>query len=305
MRYRPFMILVLLLAAGCGAASVHAGMPTSEELAAVLLRYNEASDDDLPLPSPAQFEELLDGEMVDLRERTPISDWQGKPQDRIRVVGYKLVARPRLLVWLATLNVDTQHSRRMTEHLLEDDTSGASVWYQHLNTPWPVRNRHWVISNTKNKAIASETQGLVWEHRWSLTDQGQDIALNLLLGGEVDGLDEKDADSSIYLTVNQGAWTMFAVNDEVTLVAAHTVADMGGWIPERWVASFVSRQLGGVLKKLPARADIVHEQYSGEHVVFDGTGAPINLQQAHDIRRQFHLSQERSASAEPKRQHRK
>jgi hypothetical protein len=271
--------------------------PSVDELAAVIWRYNESVENDLPLPDAEQLERLLAGEMVDIRDRTPIEDWRGKPQDKLRVVGYKLVERPRLLVWLATLNVTTEHSRRMREYQLSDDGAGGSVWYQHLNTPWPVRNRHWVIANRKNTELAEATQGLVWEHRWDLAERGKDEALNLLLDKKLEGLGEKDFDKSIYLTVNEGAWTMFAVNEQTTLVAAHTTADMGGWIPERWVSGFVAKQLGSVLANLTTRADTVHDDYSGEQTVFDGWGRPITPRHAADVRRRYHLSQERSAKA--------
>ncbi|MFK8014398.1 MAG: hypothetical protein AB8G17_03000 [Gammaproteobacteria bacterium] len=296
------LALLLALAAPCGA--VLAAMPTVDELAAVLWRYNELNQTDLPIPSSEQLGTLIDGDMLDLRERTPIEDWRGKPQDRIRVVGYQLIERPRLLVWLATLNASAEHSQRLTEHLVDDDDAGTSIWYQHLNTPWPVRNRHWVIRNDKNTEIAKATSGLVWEHNWELAERGQDTALNLLLNDDVEGLDEKDADSSIYLTVNRGAWTMFAVNDEVTLVVAHTTADMGGWIPESWVARFSSRQLTHVLKNLTAKADTVHKDYTGDYTVFGGDGVPIAPSQASDVRRQFHLSQDRSASTRADESHR-
>lgn len=298
MSHRPPLILGLLSLLLPFAVPGAAAGPSVDELAAVIWRYNEAVDNDLPLPDTEQMERLLSGEMVDIRDRTPIEDWRGEPQDRLRVVGYKLIERPRLLVWLATLNVTTQHAKRMTEHQVSDDNVGGSIWYQHLNTPWPVRNRHWVITNSKNTEVARDTQGLVWEHRWDLAERGKDQAFNLLLNGEVEGLKEKDFDKSIYLTVNEGAWTMFEVNDQVTLVAAHTSADMGGWIPERWVSGFIAKQLGNVLAGLIAKSDTVHEDYSGEKIVFDGWGKPITPRHAADVRRLFHLSQERSARAQ-------
>lgn len=297
MSHRAPLIYGLLCVLACLTTPGAAGGPTVDELAAVIWRYNEVIDDDLPLPDAEQLTQLLAGGMVDIRDRTPIEDWRGEPQDRIRVVGYQLIDRPRLLVWLATLNVSTEHSDRMTEHQLSDDDAGGSVWYQHLNTPWPVRNRHWVISNTKNTDVTQATQGLVWEHRWQLSERGEDQALNLLLNNSVEGLGERDYQKSIYLTVNEGAWTMFEVNEQMTLVAAHTTADLGGWIPERWVTGFVAKQLGGVLKNLKEKSDTVHDDYSGDQPVFDGWGKPISPRQAADVRRLFHLSLERSAQA--------
>ena len=297
LHYRPLTIAVSLLCLVAVCSIARAAGPGVDELAAVLWRYNEHSTNDLPIPSSDQLGDILKGHTVSLRKRTPIEDARGEPRDQIRVVGFQLVERPRLLVWLATLNIATQHAKRLTEYRIEDDSAGGSVWYQHLNTPWPVRNRHWVIRNDKNADIARATQGLVWEHRWELAPSGRDIALNLMLNETIDGLDEKKIDSTIYLNVNRGAWTMFAVNDDYTLVAVHTIADMGGWIPDSWVARFVSRQLGGVLKKLTERADRVHEDYTGEQPVFSGDGKPITPTQANAAQQHYQRNKEQSASA--------
>ena len=277
-----------------------AAQPTVDELAAVLWRYNDVTDIDLPIPSNDQFEALLRGDTVPMRERLPVpgeTGTDGRPSDRIRVVGFQLVQRPRLPVWLATLNAGTTHETRLLEHRLRVNEDRSSTWYQHLNAPWPVRNRHWVIRSGKNVGVANATQGLAWEHRWALEPSGRDMALNLMLGDTMEGFDERDFERTIYLKENAGAWTMFAVDDDVTLVVTSTIADMGGWIPDRWVAGFVSRQLRTVLRSLKDKSDQVHEHYDPTDPVHDGYGQPITREALSDVRRRFRLSRERAASA--------
>lgn len=292
--------LVLGVLTACGAAPLAAATtPTVDDLAAVLWRYNEQAEVALPIPSREQLAELAGERTVALRERTPMHRDGGDAEDRIRVLGYRLVRRPRLLVWLATLKADAAHSRRLTEHLVHGDDAGGSVWYQHLDTPWPVRNRHWVIRNSKNVVLADATRGLVWEHRWQLESGGERLARELLDEGKVAGLDARTADSAIYLSINRGAWTMFALGDDATLVVAHTTAVMGGWIPERWVAGFVSRQLGQVLDDLTPRADRIDRDYTGEYVIFGGDGTPITLERAREAARRHRQGHGGGAPGEP------
>ncbi|MFK8028644.1 MAG: hypothetical protein AB8G18_00240 [Gammaproteobacteria bacterium] len=267
--------------------------PTIEKLTSALLEYNQVSDTVLPVPSNEELETIILGDMINLRQRTSIVTG-GQSQDTIRVVAYQLVERPRLLVWLATLNPTTQHTKRLDEYLVDIDESGSSIWYQHLDTPWPVSNRHWVISNVKDTQIARDTNDLVWEHNWRLTERGEAIAFNLLVNNKVKNLDASNYEKAIYLPANRGAWTMFSITDDVTLVAAQTTADMGGWIPDSWVANFASRQLSGVLPKLANKADRIHKDYTGETVVFTGAGVAISVEDA--VRAQQHYRRSQNIS---------
>ena len=68
---------------------------------------------------------------------------------------------------------------------------------------------------------------------------------------------------------------MFGLDEDTTLVAAHTAAVMGGWIPESWVARFVGRQLSSVLRNLESVAERVHERYTAGYPIFTGSGERI------------------------------
>jgi len=62
-------------------------------------------------------------------------------RDRIRVVGYRLIQRPRVLIWISALNTSNEQVQRLTEYQLEDDGGTGSLWYQHMRLPWPIRDR--------------------------------------------------------------------------------------------------------------------------------------------------------------------
>lgn len=252
-------------------------------------QYNALSQSPLPFPDSDALEQISAGKHVIVRERKSMTRSDGTSHDGVRVIGYQLVHRPRLLVWLAALDVGTQHSNRLVEHLLEFDDRGGSLWYQFLNTPWPVRNRHWVIRNTKSVAVAHSSDERIWEHNWRLEDDGASIAGNVLRAGQVIGLQEQDGAAAIYLSINRGAWTMFQIDDDTTLVAAHTAADLGGWIPESWVARFVARQLGSVLANLEVRSDDIHERYTGRYPIFSGAGTRLTPDMAVEERARYEV----------------
>lgn len=285
MRLAPIQLFFLIAAVLVAGARATDAVDDGTAIREALATYNRLAAWPLPMPDDDALREIATGEAVNVRERTAMDQVDGQRQDRIRIVGYRLVRRPRLLVWLATLDIGTQHSQRVTEHLVGSDDAGGSLWYQHLNTPWPVRDRHWLIRNGKGLDVARRSNDTIWEHRWQLEDGGEAMAQRLLSDGEVAGLDQRDGRRALYLTVNRGAWTMIALDEDSTLVAAHTAADMGGWIPESWVAAFVSRNLHRVLNELDRRADGIHERYTGGYPVFTGDGRPITPAMARAAKR--------------------
>lgn len=254
----------------------HAVATELAELTAAIEAYNGHESIELPLPSDKELRQLAAGQVVKIRRRMPIANSSGEQADRIRIVGYRVIEQPRLLVWLAALDVGTQHSKALTEHLIASDNVGGSVWYQYLKLPWPVKNRHWVIHNTKNTALAAATGGTVWEHAWRLETGGRDIAMQLLADGQVAGLTPADGEKAIYLPINRGGWTVFALDRHRALVAAHVTTELGGWIPDSLVASTVSRQLQSMLSALEQRAASIHLTYtSSSYPIFTGDGKLI------------------------------
>ncbi len=249
--FRSWQVICLLMISTYSQADG----PDAAAIRSALEIYNSYASVSLPIPDSNELERISDGDDFHIRERTAIDQSDGNREDRIRVVGHQLVNRPRLLVWLATLDIDTKHSSRLTEYHIENDNAGGSLWYQYLDTPWPVRDRHWVVRNAKNIELEHASKGQVWEQVWRLEPDGPDQARNLFDQGKVSGLSDSDADRAIYLTVNRGAWSMITIDEMNTLVVASTIAVMAGWIPESWVASFVSKQLGHVMSRLETRSN--------------------------------------------------
>lgn len=73
-----------------------------------------------------------------------------------------------------------------------------------------------------------------------------------------------------YLPLNQGGWTTFELGGRRTLVAAHVVSEMGGWIPDRLVALMVSKQLDQKVGNLVGRSSVIHEDYTAEYRILAG-----------------------------------
>ncbi|MEM6639048.1 MAG: hypothetical protein AAF610_04020 [Pseudomonadota bacterium] len=259
------------------ALSQYSRADVRDDIASALTVYNRSATTAIPVLNDDTLAALARGDTVSVREALAAS--KEDETLRVRVVGMQLVPRPRLLVWLATLFVETQHEPRLTEHRLQVNADRSATWYQYLDAPWPMRNRHWVIRSGKNPAIAQQTDGLAWQHEWALEPDGPDIAMELLRSETVSDLNERDGRKAIYLPENAGAWTMFDLGGDNTLVVTYTMADMGGWIPDRLVTRFVTRQLRDVLSKLAKRADTIHERYDPSDPVLDGYGVAIDRAQ--------------------------
>ncbi len=256
-----------------------------DTLLAAVEAYNAHDAVGLPMPSADQLARLLEGEVVKVRRRMPMSDSTGGREERIRIVGYRYFERPRLLIWLSALDIGQQHADRLTEHLMWADDGGDSLWYQHMELPWPIRNRHWVIRNRKNTDLTLATAGVAWEHAWRLEEGGYDTAMALLGDGAVDGLDDRDGRKAIYLPINRGGWTMFELPGNRTLVAAHVSTVLGGWIPDGMVAGIVSRHLDSILSGLEARSETIHERYDTSYTIFTGDARAITRAMAVDAQR--------------------
>ena len=249
-------------------------------LASAIETYNAYQEVDLPELSDRDLRALAEGSVVKSRERRRISDSRGKEKDRIRIVGYRIYESPRVLVWLAALGDGTRLSKRLTEHFIEADTRGGKRWYQYLRLPWPMKDRHWVVLSGKDLDLSSATGGFAWEHAWHLDDDGEETALRLLANGEVEGVTAKQGTKAVYVPVNRGGWVMFELDERRVLVAAHVTSVLGGWIPDRLVARFVSAQLDSVLTKLEREASTIHDRYDGSFPIRTGDGAIITPEMA-------------------------
>ena len=91
--------------------------------------------------------------------------------DADRILGATWSAHSRDALWIAILDdADFTLVESLTEIRLADTDWGHKRLYQHLDLPWPVSDRHWVLEIKNNVALAAQTQDQVWERVWDLAD---------------------------------------------------------------------------------------------------------------------------------------
>ena len=262
--------LVLLVVVLAPAYSVARDYDPRDLVSAALEVYNERVDDPLPFLTGEQVDRLVAGDVIRVRRRDPNTD--DAPE---RVTGFVLLHRPRIAVWLAALDPEFPANPLLTEKRLSKDDQGHSTWYQHVDLPWPLTDRHWVIDLGKDLDLARSTEGFVWVHRWSLAPDGRERARETLRAGLGD-LTLEDYDKAIYLPENEGAWILFALDEDLTLLAYRVRTVIGGGIPDSWIATFAMAQLEGLLREVDAMAENSVAEYDpATYPVYDGLGRLI------------------------------
>lgn len=274
-------LLAVVVAVLCGSVTAACArdydpadlVPTALEV------YNERADDPLPFLNPDQVADLVHGEIVRIRRRDPR---QGEDAPE-RVTGYMLLRRPRLAAWLAALDPDFPSTSMLTEVELSRDDAGRSSWYQHLSLPWPIADRHWVVGLHKDLEMARETEGFVWVHQWDLVEDGPRIAQETVAAGKAGDLTPKSIEKAIYLPSNEGAWILFALDADLTLLAYRVTTVVGGGIPDSWITTFAMAQLDGLLKEVDELAATSIQDYDPDvDPIFDGWGKLIPRQTVTD-----------------------
>ena len=191
------------------------------------------------------------------------------------VVGLRIVEAPRLLVWLTVMGVASEPDVRLTRATLSRAPLGAYTRYQHVNLPWPVRDRHWLILCEKNIGLAEATGGDYWEHRWSLVDDGVDQVKKAQQDGRISGLTPAQLDKSVYLPANRGAWALTELSPGKTLVIGYFDGSLGGLFPDGLVRRFTKLHLREGLNLVSELSTTVHLEYSDDAPVHDGYGQTI------------------------------
>ena len=246
------------------------------EIPRLLAQYSEQGDLGLPSLSPAEFDTLATGSPLIMLYRDPTVE----PGDKVRamrVVGWQVVKAPRLLVWLSLLMGREDSSARMQHLVLTRRPAGGYVSYHHVDLPWPVKDRHWLLLCEKNVNLANESHDEIWEHRWSLLPLDDSQLEAAYDSGDVPGLTRKAFDDSVYLIANEGAWVVFDLGAEGTLVAASMDIDLGGRFPDALVQSFAKHQMRDFFESLSA---LRGAHYEATPVIEDGRGVPVTAEAA-------------------------
>ena len=225
--------------------------------------------------NPESFEALLAGEVV-YRKVSVSHTRNGRESSSIRIIGYRLIDKPRESLWLAALAYDAGYSKRLTEHLVGPAADGEREWYQHVDMPWPLKDRHWLIRTAKNLSLAEHCDNRIWEHRWALVADAQSRIDALFEPGDPIGrVTPERAQKSVPLPLNNGAWVMASAGDLGTLVVVHATLDMGGIVPDGFVARQTRKNLVHMLEKIEQEADSIWASYSIDYLIYRGDGTPI------------------------------
>lgn len=285
MRAAPALLAALLVAAGSARADRDEGTRYAGEVADLIrvetARYNGLTELPLPDLDDKQMAELLRGEVVRLRWKQPVPGAEGKdgeePKERHRVVAMYLVQRPLTDVWLAAMDPHTKASEKVTELRIttEADTTDPR-WYQFMDLPWPVQNRHWTIDIHRNRELARVTGNRVWEASWSLVPEGRELALEMAKAGETRPISRGDVESAVYLEANVGAWGMFALSSDLTLLTYQVTVVLGGMLPEGLTARFAMSELEDLCHTIEKTTKKYPDHYDEEHEpILGGDGLPI------------------------------
>ena len=255
------------------------------EIPRLLAQYSEQGDVRLPSLSPAELDTLAAGAAIVTLYREPNAE-PGDEVHAMRVVGWHVVKAPQLLVWLSLLRGSEDSAARLQHIVLTRRPAGAYVSYHHIDLPWPLNDRHWMLLCEKNVSLAQESHDEIWEHRWSLLPPDDSLLESAYESGRVAGLTRKRFDDSVYLTANQGAWIVFDLGAGATLVAASMDVDFGGHLPDTLVQAYAKHQMRAFFDSLNA---LPGANYAARPVIDDGRGVPITEDAA--LRAAHHWSQ--------------
>lgn len=205
---------------------------------------------------------------------------QGESGDSYGVLAMKTVEAPRLLVWLALIADSEELDGRFTRAVLSAGPTGEKVRYQHIDLPWPFRDRHWVINVENNVAVAEASGGSIWERQWQLHARGRQLIDAAYNDGTIVGITPRNLAKSIYLPTNRGSWTVLELGKNQTLVAAFVDLRLGGLIPDGLVRSYIKGELQDGMASLYDLVERAHMNPAGPSRYHDGWGRPVAIQDA-------------------------
>lgn len=153
-------------------------------------------------------------------------------------------------IWLAIQDdKDFTLVESLTEIQLEDTAWGHKRLYQHLDLPWPVTDRHWVLEIKNNVVMAKSSQDRIWERVWDLTTES-DIPTG--------------RPEAIWSPINDGGWFLVDACGG-TLVIYHARSVIGGSVPREAVTRWAMLTLDSLLHTTIDRAEGIHTHYTHGH----------------------------------------
>lgn len=271
---RNIFAFVLILAVCPGRLS--AQPPLEDFVSNVVSFYNRSSKLTLPSLSGEQLKKLGNGKTVHLVQRDPLPGAVDPRETVDRVIGMRLMGRPRTALWIAALDPDAPISGIFHDYRLEYDGQGGSRWCVYLDLPWPLADRMWVADLSKNIDMARAADGYFWEHRWDLTPGGRELLREVVADGKLDDITLDAVDDAIYLPVNRGGLIAVPYDEETTLIIYHLSTVVGGFIPDAMVRLFSREQIDSFLDAIERSSAGIYEHYTPTHErVYSGAGDPI------------------------------
>ncbi|MEL7310083.1 MAG: hypothetical protein AAFN07_01110 [Pseudomonadota bacterium] len=264
------MLRTLSLVALVLVGSAHA----DATVVSLLTEYQRSSGVPVAGLDEATLSRLLTGEVVYRKVSVATPSAEGDSTS-LRVIGYRLIHEPREPLWLAALAFDAGYTSRLTEKLVETNDTGGGDWYQHLDMPWPLKDRHWLIRTQKTTELANSSSGRLWEHQWSLVPDARTRILELFESGPIGGVTEQKAAKSVELPLNNGAWVMGQIDEDRTLVIVHATVDLGGIVPDSLVARQTRKNLIRMLGKIEVDAPEAWSNYTEQYLIYRGDGSLI------------------------------
>ena len=251
---------------------------------AVLATMERHSVHGLPTLTESQFQKIESGQPLTIVRRAA-----DKEVEDFGIYGFKVVEAPRLLVWTALLGGNRELDPRYSRATLRRQPGGSYTRYQHIDLPWPVRNRHWIIHSSKNVAIADATDGQVWQHHWQLIDNA--AAEMAAAVGRFPEITERRLRKSILIGANEGAWSAVSLDEQRTLLVAYFDFDLGGRLPRSLLQSVSRKSLQKTMQRLAEKSAMVHLNYDKGPAIHDGHGRPITPREVAAAAQRFHGSE--------------
>ena len=190
--------------------------------------------------SSHEWERVAQGKVAKRREHLEGAD---------RVVGLIWVDAPLETTWISVQDPHGSVVEGMTHEELPGSTFQNRLLFQHIELPWPMVARQWVIAVTNNLPLIKASQGKVWERTWVLSDRR--------------GATHEDP-KAVWLPVNDGGWYYVAAEGG-TLLAYHIRSVVGGSVPDELATRWSFGTLTGMLEGIRDRVPWVRTHYDAAH----------------------------------------
>ena len=240
-----------------------------DQIIQALTTFNTHADIALPLPNPAQQKTLSRGGIFKTIQTLDSGNY--------RVVGMIVAEIPRNQLWIANQHPRYGSYDSLIETMLAADND-RQVWYGFADFPSPFADRHWVVDNWNNHVLAEKTDNRQWEHLWRQHANGVEPARGSAEQGKLEGLDQATFDAAIVIPATLGGVAMLDLGNGWTLMASHSVFDLGGAIPERLLAEYFRQSMDRYfrLQLNRAREQVpVDYRAGGNAVMPGGDGKPL------------------------------